>query len=111
MDESTPRTQFVRERIYGRSHGPDLPYARDLLDLERLLAEAPPGMAGSMALRNLTSRYPIEADAIVRELGVRPFAPFEEGRLEALMEERLRLAERRHPLRRLSPDPLGLLEG
>src|SRR3972149_10998399 len=97
MDESTPRTQFVRERIYGRSHGPDLPHARDLLDLERLLAEAPPGMAGSMALRNLTSRYPIEADAIVGELGVRAFAPFEEGGVEGLMEERLRPAGRRPP--------------
>ena len=111
MDENTPRTEFVRRSILERSFGPDLPYAQDLLQLERLLAGSPPGMAGSLALQHLMSRYPREVDAIVGELGVRPFAPVEEARLSALVEERLWLAERRHPLgRRAMPEPTSLLE-
>lgn len=111
MDENTPRTEFVRRSILERPFGPDLPYAQDLLQLERLLAGSPPGMAGSLALQHLMSRYPREADAIVGELGVRPFAPVEEARLSALVEERLWLAERRHPLgRRTATERFGLLE-
>ncbi|MGQ0797952.1 MAG: hypothetical protein ACT4OI_08855 [Methanobacteriota archaeon] len=111
MDENLPRTEFVRRSVLERPFGPDLAYTHDLLELERFLASSPPGMAGSLALQHLMSRYPREADAIVRELGVRPFAPLEEARVAALVEERLSLAERRHPLgRRLPTDPPGLLE-
>ena len=67
--------------------------------------------AESLALSNLLSRYPREAEAIARELGVRPFVPIEDERVSALIDERLRLAESRHPLRRLRPsDPVGLFE-
>lgn len=101
MDSGEPQTEFVRRTLLNRRAGPDDGYARDLLDLERSLASRFPGMAGSMARANLVSRYPGEADAILRELGVRPFIPVEEERLAALVDERLRLAGLRHPLGRL----------
>ncbi len=105
------RTEFVRCAILDRRYGPDPMYTRDLLALERFLSARSVGMAESMALLNLISRYPREADAIARELGVRPFMPLEDDRMSALVDERLRLAESRHPLRRLRPDdPLGLFE-
>ncbi len=111
MDDLTPRTEFVRRTILERQYEPDATYARDLLALERFLAIRAVGMAESIALLNLVSRYPREADSIGRELGVRPFFPFEDDRLTTLVDERLRLAERRHPLRRLHPDePRGLFE-
>src|SRR2546422_2060882 len=68
-------------------------------------------MAESFALSNLLSRYPREAEAIARELGVRPFVPLEDERVSALVDERLRLAESPHPPRRLPPpDPRSLFE-
>src|SRR5947199_162630 len=58
-----------------------------------------------------TGRYTREADAIVRELGVRSFIPFEDGRVAALVDERLRLALSRTRLPRLRSDELvDLLE-
>ena len=82
-----------------------------LLALERFLSSRSVGMAESFALSNLLSRYPREAEAIARELGVRPFVPLEDERVSALVDERLRLAESRHPLRRLRPaDPVSLFE-
>ena len=105
------RTEFVRRAILEREYEPDPGYAGDLLALERFLSARSVGMAESMALSNLISRYPREADAIAKELGVRRFVPFEDERMSALVAERLRLAERRHPLRRLRPDdPTGLFE-
>jgi len=104
MDEEPPRTAFVRRTVFGRNFGPDLPYVQDLLAMERLLSEAPPGLAGSMALRHLMSRYPAEADGIIHELGTPPFTPLEEARVASLLEERLRLAEGRHLLRPDQPD-------
>jgi len=102
MDEEPfPRTEFVRRTLEQRRCEPDLAYARDLLALERLLSTRAVGMAESIALSNLVSRYPREVDAIVGELGVRPFVPFEDDRLAALVDERLQLALRRHPLPRL----------
>jgi hypothetical protein len=98
MDDAIARTDFVRRFILERPFLPDVTFAQDLVELERLLAGSPPGFAGSLALQHLISRYPREADAIMRELGVRPFAPFEDARVGALVEERLRLAERRYPL-------------
>ncbi len=111
MEETAPRTEFVRRLIEGRRHAPDAAYAHDLLELERLAALPFRGMVGSMALANLTSRYPKEADAILRELGIRPLVPLEDERVRALLAERLRLAEARHPLGRLRPEePAGLFE-
>jgi len=105
------RTDFVRSAILERRYEPDASYARDLLALERFLSSRSVGMAESLALSNLLSRYPREAQAIARELGVRPFVPIEDERVSALIDERLRLAESRHPLRRLRPsDPVGLFE-
>lgn len=101
-----PRTNFVRRALLDRPYEPDATYAKDLLALERFLAARAVGMADSLALSNLVSRYPKEADAIVRELGVRPFVPLEDQRVSALIDERLRLAEVRHPLRRLRPEPI-----
>src|SRR5256885_16817592 len=89
---------------------PDLTYARDLLALERFLSTKAVGMAESIALSHLISRYPREADAIVRELGVRSFLPFEDERAAELVDERLRLALARTRLPRLrSDEPIDLL--
>jgi hypothetical protein len=100
MEPLRPRTEFVRHLIDDRPYGPDLSYAKDLLALERLASETPLGFASAMALSNLMSRYPHESDAILTELGVRPFASFEEERLGSLVAERLRLALDRYPLAR-----------
>lgn len=111
MDELEARTEYVRRTLEGHRFGPDEGYVRDLLRLERLAATRPLGLASRMNLSNLVSRYPTEADAIVRELGIRPFETFEDERLRSLTEERLRLAERRHPLRHLeAQDGLGRLD-
>lgn len=111
MADIAPRTEFVRRTILERHYEPDAAYARDLLVLERFLSTRAVGMAESIALSNLVSRYPREADAIARDLGVQPFIPFEDERVSALVDERLRLAESRHPLRRLRPDePVSLFE-
>lgn len=83
-----------------RRFAPDEAYARDLLDLERLASTRPIGLASSLALSNLVSRYPREADTIVRELGVRPFEPLEDERIRGLVTERLQIAEMRERLRR-----------
>ncbi|HVG37127.1 MAG TPA: hypothetical protein VNA10_05300 [Thermoplasmata archaeon] len=107
----TTRTDFVRRALLERRYQPDASYAQDLLALERFLSSRSVGMAESLALSNLLSRYPREAEAIARELGVRPFVPLEDERVLALVDERLRLAESRHPLRRLRPsDPVSLFE-
>ena len=100
-DDAFPRTDFVRRTLEERRFEPDATYARDLLALERLLSSRAVGMAESIALSNLVSRYPREVDAIVGELGVRPFVPLEDDRLAALVAERLQLALRRNPLPRL----------
>jgi hypothetical protein len=111
MELAAPRTEFVRRSLLDRRYEPDAMYARDLLALERFLSARTVGMADTIALSNLVSRYPREADAIVRELGVRPFMPLEDDRVAALVDERIRLAESRHPLRRLRPEePPGLFE-
>ena len=104
MEATKPQTEFVRRTLQERRYGPDETYARDLLALERLASERPRGFASSLALANLLSRYPREADAIVREMGMRPFVPLEDERIRDLTAERLRLAERRHPLARLLGD-------
>lgn len=110
MDPKTPQTEFVRRTIIERRYVPDATYARDILALERFLSTRAIGMAESIALSHLVSRYPLEADGIVRELGVRQFIPFEDERVVALVDERLRLALSRHPLPRLrSDEPLDLL--
>ena len=105
------RTEFVRHALDARRFGPDEAYARDLLALERLVAMHPIGLASSLALSNLISRYPREADAIFEELGVRPFEPFEDERMGALVSERLRIAEMRERLGRIhSGERLALFE-
>lgn len=111
MDTPRAQTEFVRRMLEGRRFGPDETYARDLLALERLAGLRPIGLASSLALSNLISRYPTEADAILGELGVRPFEPFEDERLSALVSERLRIAEVRERLSRLpSQERLTLFE-
>ena len=111
MDPTIPQTEFVRQTIRRGRYEPDATYARDLLALERFLSTRAIGMADSIALSHLVSRYPREADAIVRELGVRPFIPFEDERVSALVDERLRLALSRNRLPRpRSDEPLDLLE-
>ncbi len=101
MDDTNPRTEFVRRTILDRPYEPDPTYARDLLALERILSARAVGMAESIAFSHLVSRYPREADAIGRELGARPFVPFEDERVADLVDERLRLALSRNRLPRL----------
>ncbi len=111
MEPILPQTEFVRRMLEERRFGPDESYARDLLALERLATMRPIGLASSLALSNLMSRYPKEADSILRELGARPFEPFEDERLRSLAAERLQLAEMRQRLGRLPFEgQLGLFE-
>jgi len=110
MDPKLPQTDFVRRMLVERPVEPDATYARELLALERFLSAKAVGMAESIALSHLISRYPREADAIVRELGVRSFIPFEDERVAALVDERLRLALGRTRLPRpRSDEPIDLL--
>jgi hypothetical protein len=110
MDAQIPQTEFVRRMILDRRYEPDVTYANDLLALERFLSTHAVGMAESIALSHLVSRYPRESDAIVKELGVRPFIPSEDERVSALVDERLRLALSRTRLPRArSDEPLDLL--
>jgi hypothetical protein len=110
MDLKIPKTEFVRRTINERRYEPDADYAHDLFALERFLSSRQLGMAESIAFSHLVSRYPREADSIVRELGVRPLIPLEDERLASLVDERLRIALRRHPLPRLrTEEPLDLL--
>ncbi len=111
MEHPQAQTEFVRRMLEERRFGPDEAYERDLLALERLASLRPIGLASSLALSNLVSRYPKEADAILQEIGVKPFAPLEDERLQTLMAERLRIAEMRERLgRRGIPERLGFFE-
>ena len=116
MDARIPHTEFVRRMILGRPFEPDPTYAGDLLALERFLSTRSVGYRQlyddvSIALSHLVSRYPRESEAIAKELGIRPFIPFEDERLGALVDERLRLALRRTRLPRLQTDgPFDLLD-
>lgn len=111
MDTSLAQTEFVRRTLEERRFAPDELYARDLMALERLASMHPIGLASSLALSNLISRYPKEADAILGELGARPFAPFEDERLSSLMAERLQIAEMRERLgRRTTQERLGFFD-
>jgi len=111
IDEITPQTDFVRRQVLGGRYEPDPGYARDLLALERILSTRAVGIAESIALSHLVSRYPREADAIVRELGLRPFVPFEDERVAALVDERIRLALSRNRLpRQRGDESLDLLQ-
>ncbi len=109
MEPKLPQTEFVRQALARRPDGPDAAYESDLLELERLVSTRPLGLASAMNLSNLISRYPREADGIVRELGIRPFEPLEDERLRMLMDERLRLAEMRHRFGRFAATELGSL--
>lgn len=111
MDANFAQTEFVRLALEGRRFDSDESYGRDLLQLERLASMRPLGLASSLTLSNLISRYPREADAIARELGMRPFEPLEDERMRTLVAERLRLADLRRRLDRFpSPDLGGLFE-
>src|SRR5947207_16012353 len=92
MDPNIAQTEFVRRMLVERPGEPDATYGQDLLALERFLSTKAVGMPESIALSHLVSRYPREADAIVRELGLRSFIPFGDGRAAELVEQRLRLA-------------------
>ena len=98
MEIPLAQTEFVREALRRRPGDGDEAYGRDLLLLERLASLRPIGLAASMTLSNLISRYPREADAIADELGVRTFTPLEDERMHMLAAERLRLAELRERL-------------
>lgn len=111
MSDVQPQTEFVRRVSENRRHGPDETYTHDLLNLEQLASNRALGLVDTLALSNLMSRYPKETDAILWELGVRPLADYENERITSLMEERLRLAERRHPPGRLREEErFGLFE-
>lgn len=107
MEARYAQTEFVRRALERRPLDSDEGYARDLLQLERLAATRPLGLASSLTLSNLLSRYPREADAIVQELGVRPFEALEDERMRLLAVERLRLAELRHRAGRVASTELG----
>lgn len=101
------QTEFVRRALMRHPEDADDTYSRDLLMLERLASMRPLGLASSLTLSNLISRYPREADAIAGELGIRGFEPLEDERIRMLMDERIRLAEMRSRLGRLPMSELG----
>ena len=107
MNSPLIQTESVRQALLSRASDADEGYRRDLLLLERLAAARPIGLAATLTLSNLLSRYPREADSIARELGIRSFEPLEDERIHELVAERLRLAEARHPLGRLKATELG----
>jgi hypothetical protein len=107
METPFPQTEFVRRALNRRPEDADETYSRDLLLLERLAAMRPLGLASSLSLANLISRYPREADAIARELGMRSFEPLEDERIRMLAAERLRLADLRTRLGRIPTAELG----
>ena len=107
MQTTSVQTEFVRRALMRRAEDSDEPYSHDLLLLERLAATRPLGLASSLTLSNLISRYPREADAIARELGIRSFEPLEDERIRILTAERLRLAEMRGRLGRPLTAELG----
>lgn len=109
MSTPYPQTEFVRRALTRRPEDADETYSRDLLLLERLEAMRPLGLASSLTLSNLVSRYPREADAIAQELGIRGFEPLEDERIRMLAAERLRLADLRTRLGRLTTTELGNL--
>ena len=110
MEPRIPQTEFVRRMMRDRPCEPDALYANDLLVLERFLSTQAVGMVDVIAMSHLISRYPREADAIMRELGARPFIPFEDERVAALIDERLRLALSRSRLPRVQAEgPINLL--
>src|SRR5437870_13649593 len=92
MDPNIAQTEFVRRMLVERPVEPDATYAQDLLALERFLSTKAVGMAESIALSHLVSRHPREADAIVRQLGLRSFIPFAAERVAPLVDERPPLA-------------------
>src|SRR5438094_9964680 len=92
MDSQMPQTEFVRKALFGRTVEPDATYAGDLLALERILSTRAVGMAESIALSHLVSRYPRESDAIAWGLGTRQFILFEDARTAACVDGRLRLS-------------------
>ena len=107
MDTKFAQTEFVRRALDQRPLDSDEDYRRDLLQLERLATTRPLGLAASLNLSNLISRYPRESDAIVRELGMKPFEPLEDERLRLLAAERMRLADLRHRSARAASTELG----
>ncbi len=107
MDTSSAQTEFVRQALLRHPEDADVMYSRDLLMLERLAAMRPLGLASSLTLSNLISRYPREADAIARELGIRGFESLEDERIRMLTDERIRLAEMRGRLGHLPTSVLG----
>lgn len=109
METAFAQTEFVRRALNRRPEDADETYSRDLLQLERLTKTRPIGLASSLTLSNLISRYPREADAIARELGLRSFEPLEDERIRMLTDERLRLADLRSRLGRLPTTELGNL--
>ena len=107
MELPLAQTDFVRQALMRRPEDADEAYGRDLLLLERLASLRPLGLAASMTLSNLISRYPREADAIAQELGMRTFEPLEDERMHMLAAERLRLAELRQRLGHLPASGYG----
>lgn len=107
MGNRYAQTEFVRRALMRHPEDADDMYSRDLLMLERLASMRPLGLASSLTLSNLISRYPREADAIAGELGIRGFEPLEDERIRMLMDERIRLAEMRSRLGRLPMSELG----
>ncbi len=96
IDPPSPRTGYVARLLAARPLGPD-DYTEDLLQIERTIAAGgASGVASWMSFLNLISRYPREYESIRRELGVDPEDwTRSKDRIEGLVEERLRLAERR----------------
>ncbi len=94
MEPQLARTRFVRRLAETRPSGFDH-YLEDLMRIERAIVDGHRGVAATMAYMNLISRYPRETEAIAAELGTTVLEPTNEDKLDEVLGDRLRLAERR----------------
>src|SRR2546428_8523566 len=91
MERQLARTKFVRRVADTRPGGFDR-YVEDLLRIERALVDGHQGVAATMALLNLISRYPRETAAIAPELATEVPRPPEEEKIPEGLWDRLRLS-------------------
>ena len=94
MERTLARTRFVRRLADTRPSGYDR-YVEDLMRIERTLVDGHRGVAATMAYLNLIARYPRETEAIAAELGTPVLEPMNEEKIDEVLGDRLRLAERR----------------
>jgi hypothetical protein len=92
-----PRSQFVRDKIAGLTFTrPNRAYIDKLLQIERLVVDGVRSWITGMLSTSLRASYPVEYDAIHRELRLEEYE--RASHAEARRERALRAEARRHAL-------------